>query len=54
MKHISEILDAYYERIGICMFDGKLDEDRAEALASEQIVKYYNVDIKEVLDERKE
>jgi|DEB0MinimDraft_6_1074348.scaffolds.fasta_scaffold00048_15 hypothetical protein len=47
MKHISEILQEYWERVGICMYDGKLSEDAAKDIAKNQIKDDYDIDIPE-------
>ena len=47
MKHISEVLEEYWERVGICMYDGKLSEDAATDIAKNQIKDDYDIDIRE-------
>ena len=49
MKHISEVLEEYWERVGICMFDGKLSEDAAKDIAKNQIKDYYGEGVEDEL-----
>lgn len=47
-----QILYNYNERIAICIFDGKLSEDRAREIAKQQLIEYYGEEVKDVFDPR--
>ena len=43
-----QVIKEYNERVAICMFDGKLSEERAKEIAREQLIKDYGEGVKDV------
>lgn len=51
MVNKEKILHEYQERISICMFDGKLNQDIAINVARKQIEEYYGKDGLDIINQ---